>query len=113
MDCIFCKIVAGEIPSTKVYEDDYAFAFKDINPNAPVHVLVIPKKHIVDSIDMVSEENISYVSNVLLAIPKVAEICNLQNGYRVITNVGDDGGQTVKHLHFHILGGEKLPVKLA
>lgn len=112
MNCIFCKIINGEIPSSKVYEDEYVYAFKDINPNAPVHVLVIPKNHI-DSVDMVSEDNIAEVSKVLLAIPKVAKLCGLENGYRVITNVGEDGGQTVKHIHFHVLGGEKLPIKLA
>ncbi|MBO5870027.1 MAG: histidine triad nucleotide-binding protein [Clostridia bacterium] len=112
MDCLFCKIVAGEIPSTKVYEDDNVLAFKDINPNAPVHVLVIPKTHI-DSVDCVDANNIDVVSKVIVAIPTVAKECGLANGYRVITNVGEDGGQSVKHLHFHILGGEKLPVKLA
>lgn len=113
MDCLFCKIVNGDIPSAKVYEDEYVYAFKDINPNAPVHVLVIPKKHVADSIDCANRENAEVLAKVLLAIPKVASLCNLTNGYRVITNVGEDGGQTVKHIHFHILGGEKLPVKLA
>ena len=112
MDCIFCKIVAGEIPSTKVYEDDNVLAFQDINPNAPVHVLVIPKTHI-DSVDCVDNSNIDIVSKVIAAIPTVAKECGLTNGYRVITNVGEDGGQSVKHIHFHILGGEKLPIKLA
>lgn len=112
MDCLFCKIINGEIPSTKVYEDDNVLAFKDINPNAPVHVLVIPKQHI-ESVDAVDCANIDCVTEVIKAIPKVAQLCNLDNGYRVITNVGEDGGQTVKHLHFHVLGGEKLPVKLA
>ncbi len=112
MDCLFCSIISGEIPSTKVYENDKVLAFKDINPNAPVHVLVIPKTHIT-SVDCVDESNINAVSEVMLAIPEVAKVCGLTNGYRVITNVGEDGGQTVKHLHFHILGGEKLPVKLA
>lgn len=112
MDCLFCKIINGEIPSSKVYEDESVLAFKDINPNALVHVLVIPKTHIA-SADCINCDNVDAVSKVLLAIPKVAQACGLVNGYRVITNVGDDGGQTVKHLHFHILGGEKLPVKLA
>lgn len=112
MDCLFCKIINGDIPSTKVYEDDSVLAFKDINPNAPVHVLVIPKTHI-ESANCIDNSNIDAVSKVLLAIPEVAKLCGLENGYRVITNVGEDGGQTVKHLHFHILGGEKLPVKLA
>lgn len=112
MDCIFCKIINGDIPSAKVYENEYVYAFKDINPNAKVHVLVVPKVHI-ESIDSVDEENIEAVSQVIKAIPTVAKECGLSSGYRVITNVGEDGGQTVKHIHFHILGGEKLPVKLA
>lgn len=112
MDCLFCKIINGDIPSSKVYEDDAVYAFKDINPNAAVHVLVVPKQHI-DSIDCVNESNLDAVSKVINAIPRVAAVCGLTNGYRVITNVGEDGGQSVKHLHFHILGGEKLPIKLA
>ena len=112
MDCLFCKIINGDIPSSRVYEDEHVYAFKDINPNAPVHVLVVPKMHI-DSVDCIDEMNIDAVSKVMFAIPKVAKACNLNNGYRVITNVGEDGGQTVKHIHFHILGGVKLPVKLA
>lgn len=112
MSCLFCSIIKGDIPSSMVFENEYVYAFKDINPNAPVHVLVVPKMHI-ESIDCVNAECIDAVSKVMLAIPEVAKLCGLENGYRVITNVGDDGGQTVKHLHFHILGGEKLPVKLA
>ncbi len=112
MDCLFCKIINGDIPSAKVYEDENVLAFKDINPNAKVHVLVVPKTHI-ESIDCVDESNIEAVANVIKAIPVVAKECGLANGYRVITNVGEDGGQSVKHIHFHILGGEKLPVKLA
>lgn len=112
MDCIFCKIIKGEIPSTKVYENEKVYAFKDINPNAPVHILVVPKTHI-ESIDAVNSNNIADIAAVVSAIPEVAKICGLTNGYRVITNVGEDGGQTVHHLHFHILGGEKLPIKLA
>lgn len=112
-DCLFCKIVAWEIPSKKVYEDEHVYAFHDINPNAPVHILVIPKQHI-PSVDAVDAQNIGEVSEVLLAIPKIAAMAGLsENGYRVITNCGDDAGQTVKHLHFHILGGKKLPVSLA
>lgn len=111
MNCIFCKIAAGEIPSAKVYEDESVLAFKDLNPAAPVHVLVIPKAHI-ESLDCVNGENIDLVSKVLSAIPTVAREAGLENGYRVITNIGEDGGQTVKHLHFHILGGTKLTEKL-
>ena len=112
MDCLFCSIIKGDIPSSKVYEDENVYAFKDINPNAPVHVLVVPKTHIA-SIDDIDESNVAFVTPVIEAIPKIAKLCGLENGYRVITNVGEDGGQSVKHLHFHILGGEKLPVKLA
>ena len=112
-NCLFCKIVAGEIPSKKVYEDENVYAFHDINPNAPVHVLVIPKTHIA-SVQEVGEENLSAVAAVLKAIPVIARQLGLaENGYRVITNCGEDGGQTVEHLHFHIVGGTKLPVALA
>ncbi len=111
MNCIFCKIINGEIPSSKVYEDEYCLAFKDLNPAAPVHVLVVPKTHI-ESLDHVNQENIDIVSKVVLAIPAVAKAAGVQNGYRVITNIGEDGGQTVKHLHFHVLGGKKLTEKL-
>ena len=111
-DCLFCKIASGEIPSKKVYEDENVFAFHDINPNAPVHVLVIPKKHIA-SMNEVNPDTIGTVSEVLLAIPKVAAMVGLtENGYRVISNCGKDAGQTVPHLHFHILGGKSLPVSL-
>ncbi len=108
MDCLFCKIIAGDIPSSKVYEDEKAYAFKDINPQAPVHVLVVPKTHIA-SADCINADNSDAVKAVFEAIPKVAAACGLTNGYRVITNIGEDGCQTVKHIHFHILGGKKLP----
>ncbi len=108
MDCLFCSIIKGDIPSTKVYEDDMCYAFLDIAPMAPVHCLVVPKKHIA-SADEINEENASYVSAIFTAIPKIAKSLGLENGYRVITNIGEDGAQTVKHLHFHILGGKKLP----
>ena len=111
MDCLFCKIIEGDIPSTKVYEDEYVYAFKDINPMAAVHVLVIPKKHIACANDICAENSIE-VARVFEAIPKVAEILGLDNGYRIISNCGPDADQTVLHLHFHILGGEKLPGKL-
>lgn len=110
--CLFCKIIAGEIPSKKVYEDEDVYAFHDINPNAPVHVLVIPKAHI-PSMAAVNADNIDAVSRVLLAIPKIASSLGLdEGGYRVISNCGEDAGQTVRHLHFHILGGKKLPLSL-
>ena len=111
-DCLFCKIVAGEIPSTKVYEDKYVYAFRDIAPMAPVHVLVVPKEHIA-SADEIKFSNSSHVAHIFKAIPKIAAAEGLTNGYRVITNCGEDGCQTVKHLHFHILGGKKLPDTLA
>ncbi len=111
MECLFCSIIKGDIPSAKVFENEHVYAFKDINPNAPVHVLIVPKTHI-SSIDDIDAGNVCAVAEVLKAIPEIAKICGLENGYRVITNVGEDGGQTVKHLHFHLLGGTKLAVKL-
>lgn len=108
MDCLFCKIIAGEIPSSEVYSDEYVYAFRDINPQAPVHVLVVPKTHIA-SADGVNSENSAYVAKIFEAIPKIAKACGLENGYRVITNIGEDGCQSVRHIHFHILGGRKLP----
>lgn len=112
MDCLFCKIIEGIIPSEKVYEDEYVLAFKDIHPVAPVHVLVIPKKHIKDVND-VTEENSIYVSKVMIAIKEVAKISGIyDNGYRIISNIGEDGGQVVPHLHFHVLGGQKMGPKL-
>jgi histidine triad (HIT) family protein len=106
-DCLFCKIIAGEIPSTKVYEDATVLAFRDVAPQAPTHVLVIPKTHI-DSLDAVTAENSAIAVSCLEAIPKIARLAGLTNGYRVISNIGEDGGQTVPHLHFHIIGGKKL-----
>ena len=111
-DCIFCKIIEGVIPSSKVFENEYVYAFRDIAPMAPVHVLVVPKLHIA-SADEISAENSAYVARVFEAIPQIAAAEGLANGYRVITNCGEDGCQTVKHLHFHILGGKKLPDTLA
>ena len=108
MDCIFCKIIRGEIPSAKVYEDENIFAFKDINPQAPVHILIVPKAHICCA-DKIDSENSIYVAKIFEAIPKIAADAGLTNGYRIINNCGDDGCQTVMHLHFHLLGGRKLP----
>ena len=112
MNCIFCKIINGEIPSAKVYEDEYVYAFRDINPQAPVHVLVVPKLHIA-SADEVNGENSIYVSKIFEAISLIAKNEGLKNGYRVITNIGEDGCQSVKHLHFHVLGGKKLSEEMA
>lgn len=109
MDCLFCKIVAGEIPSTKVYEDEKILAFRDIAPEAPMHVLVVPKEHI-PSADAVTEQNSTAVARIFEVIPKIVAAEGVTNGYRVLTNVGEDGGQSVKHLHFHVIGGTKLPI---
>lgn len=108
MNCLFCSIISGDIPSSKVYEDEYCYAFHDIAPQAPVHCIVVPKIHICSAHE-VSAENSEYVAKIFEAIPHIATTLNLDNGYRVITNIGDDGCQSVKHLHFHILGGKKLP----
>ena len=108
-DCLFCKIAAGEIPSKKLYEDDQVVAFYDIAPQAKVHFLVIPKKHICSAAAL-TEEDGALLGHIFAVIAKLAKEQGLENGYRVISNVGEDAGQTVKHLHFHVLGGEKLPV---
>ena len=106
-DCIFCKIIAGDIPSTRVYEDEHVYAFRDIAPQAPVHILVVPKAHI-ESAAQMTDSNSFHAAKCFEAIAKIAEDEGLRGGYRVITNVGPDAGQTVFHLHFHILGGAKL-----
>ncbi len=111
-DCLFCKIIGGEIPSTKVYEDELVFAFRDIAPMAPTHILVVPKAHL-DSVDAVTAENSSVVAHIFEVIPRIAREEGLVNGYRVVSNCGADAGQTVKHLHFHILGGKPLAVEMA
>ena len=100
-DCLFCKIVAGEIPSTKVYEDETVLAFRDINPQAPTHVLVIPKAHA------------ALAAHCLEVAAIVAKQENLTRGFRVVSNCGDDAGQTVHHLHFHVLGGKQLSLEMA
>ena len=110
-NCIFCKIIAGDIPSTKVYEDEYVYAFRDINPQAPVHILVVPKQHI-PCADALDEINSGVVAKCFEAIAKIAKAEGLLNGYRVINNCGEDGGQTVMHLHFHLLGGVALGEKV-
>ena len=112
MDCLFCKIIAGEIPSSKVYEDEWVYAFRDIAPQAPVHVLVIPKTHIASAND-VTAENADILSHIFEAIPKIAALENLTGGYRIVSNVGADACQSVKHLHFHILGGKQLSEHMA
>ena len=111
MDCLFCSIIKGDIPSTKVYEDENVFAFRDINPQAPVHIIIVPKEHICCA-DAVNSENSQLVAKIFEAIPQIAAAEGLANGYRIINNCGEDGGQTVKHLHFHLLGGKKLGEKI-
>lgn len=112
MDCLFCKIIAGEIPSNKVYEDDKILAFHDISPMAPVHVVIVPKEHICCA-DKLNEENSQVVAYIFSKIPEIAKSLNLENGYRIVNNCKEDGGQTVFHLHFHLLGGKKLNTQLA
>ena len=112
MDCLFCKIAEGQIPSTKVYEDETILAFRDINPMAPTHILVIPKCHI-PSVAGINAENSEVVRHIFEVIPQIAEAEKLTGGYRVVSNCGPDAGQTVNHLHFHILGGKALALEMA
>ncbi len=106
--CIFCKIIAGEIPSSKVYEDEKILAFNDIEPQAPVHVIIIPKEHIT-SANAITPENSSVIAHIFETIPKIAKDLGVaESGYRVINNCGADGGQTVEHIHFHLTGGRQF-----
>jgi len=107
-DCLFCKIIAGEIPCSKTYEDDQFFVFKDINPKAEVHLLVIPKLHL-ESLNDLTEKHQALVGQMMLKLPELARSQGLENGFRTIINTGPDGGQEVGHLHIHILGGKGLP----
>ncbi len=111
MDCVFCEIIKGNIPSTKVYEDEYVTAFNDLNPQTPVHVLIVPKKHIA-SVNELTEDDALIIGKVFLAAKKIAEQLGLESGYRIINNCGADAGQTVMHVHFHLLGGRKLGEKI-
>ena len=111
-DCLFCKIVAGDIPSTKVYEDETVLAFRDINPQAPTHVLVIPKAHIASAAE-ISADNASLVAHCLEVAAIVAKQEGLTGGFRLVSNCGTDAGQTVSHLHFHVLGGKQLSLEMA
>ena len=111
-DCLFCKIVAGVIPSTKVYEDETVLAFRDIAPMAPTHILVIPKTHIA-SVAEVTAENSGVVAHIFEVIAKIAKDEGLEEGFRVVSNCGPHAGQTVHHLHFHILGGQQLSLEMA
>lgn len=111
-DCLFCKIIAGIIPSTKVYEDETVFAFRDIAPQAPTHILVIPKAHL-SSVNDITAENSAVVAHIFEVIPQIAKAEGLEGGYRVVSNCGAHAGQTVHHLHFHILGGKELSLQMA
>lgn len=108
-NCLFCKIIKGEIPSNKVYEDDEILAFKDINPKAPVHIIIIPKKHIACAKDIKVEDE-ALIGKMFTVINKIADEFKLDNGFRIVNNCGEDGGQEVMHLHFHLLGGKKLSI---
>lgn len=107
-ECLFCKIIAGEIPSDKVYEDESVYAFNDISPEAPVHILIVPKEHI-SSCNELDEKNAQVVAKIFTVAKKLAEEKGIADkGYRIVNNCGEDGGQSVKHLHFHLLGGRSL-----
>ena len=107
-NCLFCKIIAGEIPSAKVYEDDMVYAFNDIAPQAPCHIVIVPKIHIA-SANEITPENSAYVARIFEVVPKIAKTLGFaENGYRVVNNCGEDGLQSVKHLHFHLMGGRKF-----
>lgn len=109
MDCLFCKIAAGEIPSKKIYEDEIVYAFYDIQPAVPTHFLVIPKAHTMENCAQINEENAQIMGHIFQVIARLARQLGLEeNGYRVVTNCGEDAGQTVRHLHFHVLGGGPL-----
>ena len=107
MDCLFCKIIGGEIPSNKVYEDDTVFAFRDIDPQAPVHILIVPKEHIASAKD-INESNSAVVAHIFEVAAKIAKAEGLDDGFRIVNNCGDSAGQTVKHLHFHLMGGREV-----
>ena len=111
-NCLFCKIIAGDIPSNKVYEDETVYAFRDIAPQAPTHILVIPKAHI-SGMSEVTAENAALAGHCLAVAAQVAKAEGLEGGYRIVSNCGDDADQTVHHLHFHILGGRKLSLEMA
>ena len=107
MDCLFCKIAAGEIPSTKVYEDEFVYAFLDIDPQAPFHCIIIPKQHI-SGTDKIDESNSLLIAKVFEAVAKIAKAEKLEKGFRVVNNCGEEGGQTVGHIHFHLLARRNL-----
>jgi histidine triad (HIT) family protein len=107
MSCLFCKIIEGTIPSTPVYQDDLGYAFADVNPQAPVHILIVPREHI-SSLDAAGEDKCALMGHLLLAAAEIARKKGLKDGYRVVVNTGEDGGQTVEHLHLHLLGGRAM-----
>ncbi len=107
MSCLFCKIASGEIPSTAVYQDDFCYAFADINPKAPVHILVVPREHI-GSLDEAAADKRALLGHLLWAAAEIARKKGLANGYRVVVNTGEEGGQTVDHLHLHLMGGRQM-----
>ena len=107
MDCIFCKIANGEIPATKVYEDETVIAFKDLEPQAPTHILIIPKNHITSAAD-ITEKNSAVISHIFDVIAKISKDLKMENGFRVVNNCGDSAGQTVKHIHFHLMSGRNF-----
>jgi histidine triad (HIT) family protein len=108
MSCLFCKIISGEIPSTKVYEDEHLFAFRDINPEAPVHILIVPKAHI-ESLSTADDEHLDVLGRIQLAAAHIAKLEKIdESGYRLVNNCGSDGGQTVFHVHYHLLGGKQM-----
>lgn len=111
-DCLFCRIVSGEIPSTKVYEDETVYAFRDIAPMAPVHILIVPRVHIASAAD-ITAENADLIAHIFAVIPQIAAAEGLENGFRVVTNSGADACQSVQHLHFHLLGGAKMADRMA
>ena len=106
-DCIFCKILDGDIPSNRVYEDEYCIAFHDVQPSAPVHLLVIPRKHI-SSLDALTPQDQELMGHIMTRVPEIARNQGLEQGYRTVVNTGEQGGQTVFHIHFHILGGRQM-----
>lgn len=111
-ECLFCNIIKGDIPSDKVYEDELCYAFRDINPQAPTHILVVPKTHIA-SAGEITGDSAALAAHILTVLPRIAGAEGLSGGWRIVSNVGDDAGQTVKHLHFHILGGKRLSDQMA
>jgi histidine triad (HIT) family protein len=106
-DCLFCKIIAGTIPANRVYEDDFCIGFPDINPQAPTHLLIVPKEHLA-SLTKADPEHTSLVGHLMAAATEIARSQGLSHGYRIVVNTGDDGGQTVHHLHLHLLGGRPM-----